>query len=335
MPALIEPNQVGKRETLADTITTADEKDRPFSAMVPKEKARVKNMRLDWQADKFDAPNTSGVADGVDVENFENAAKDRRLLSVYAQKFRRTAMVGDEAEHVSTVAGAPSELARALSKKLEEIGRDIEGALCGDNVTVAEVDKNTPYKLRGLGDWLNSSAQTTLPVPAAYLTPAASLEDEASATFTEDGHFRPVLKSVYTEHGKMESMTLICGTTMKETITNFTRAQLATPDANTFRSIRAFNQNISEKKVTSCITVYEGDFNTVHVIPSLLLDTDGDDGVYRGYLLPMSMCRLCYYRLPRVRRLEDRGGGPRAYVDAILALKYLNPLRGGKFHGTS
>ena len=40
-------------------------------------------------------------------------------------------------------------------------------------------------------------------------------------------------------------------------------------------------------------------------------------------------------RKPRVKELEDRGGGPRFLVDAIWGFKVLNPLGLGKFNATT
>jgi len=45
-----------------------------------------------------------------------------------------------------------------------------------------------------------------------------------------------------------------------------------------------------------------------------------------GLFLDMDQMELCYTRLPRVRDLEDRGGGPRANMDMIAAQKCKNPL---------
>ena len=122
--ALTEINQIGKREDLRDFISIVDMKEKPLLGILPQLESPG-NMLISWQADKYSDPSNAGVPDGQDVDNFENAAADRALLSVYAQKVRRTAMVGDIAENVSNVAGAKAgELARALEKQQEVLQRD-------------------------------------------------------------------------------------------------------------------------------------------------------------------------------------------------------------------
>lgn len=337
MAQIVEPSQVGKREMLFDLISLDDFKEKPLLAMIPKEQ-KLTNMRMDWQADIYDVPVTGGVADGVPVKNIENAAKDRAKLSAYAQKFRRTAGVGTTAEEISKVAGASEgEMARAIDKKLEEISRDIEVALGSDNDTQLEESEGKPYQLRGLGSYISASAQSTLPVPAAFLTPSASIDTTATASLTEST-FKGVLESCFTQYGKSQDLTLVCGTALKRAITGFT--QVASSTTNTQVSIRTFNQNLAEKKITANILIYEGDFNNVQLHTSLLLANTGtrtpsNAGKARGYLLALDRLALSWGWQPRVTPLANDGSGPRAMIEAVLGLVHKNPLIGGKFAATS
>lgn len=322
---------------LFDLISLDDFKEKPLMAMIPKEQKLV-NMRLDWQADLYDVPATGGVADGVPVKNVENAAKDRARLEVYAQKFRRTAGVGTIAEEISRVAGASEgEMARAIDKKLEEIGRDIEVMLGSDQDTQLEVSEAAPYQARGLGVWYQTTAQGTLPVPAQFLTPAASIDTTVTASLTETV-FKGVLESVFTQYGKSQDLPLFCGTALKKAITGFT--QVASATTNTQIAIKTFNQNISEKTVTSNVLFYEGDFNRVQLHTSLLLANTGTRtpsaaGKARGYLLPLDRVALSWGWQPRVTPLAVDGSGPRAMIEAVLGLIHKNPLIGGKFAAAS
>ena len=332
---LTEINQVGKREDLRDFISLIDMKEKPFLAMA-KQYESPGNMLITWQADAYETANPdNAVADGIDVGAVTNKAKNRGTLQTYAQKFRSTYGVGDLAENISNVAGAKSgEVARSIEKCNEEITRDIESALCSDNECQLEVSEATPYKLRGLGKWLQSTAQSVLPVPTAYLTPAASIDGTAMASFTEDGKFKPVLASMFQQYGKRQDLTLICGTTLKTTITGFTSYQSAS--TNTYGSSRNFEQDGTNNRITSNINFYEGDFNTVTIQPSLLLATTTTNAsIRRGYVLAMDNVGVAWARKPRTKALPDMGGGPRGYLDAILALIYRNPLVGGKFNATS
>ncbi len=332
MPGLLEKNQIGKREDLADFVSIADEKEKPLLAMIPKGK-KLTNTLMQWTADKYDDPDTAGVVDGADVTDYENASENKGLLKAYVQKFRRTAKVSEMAQDVSVVAGEPDTMAEAVEKKLEELGRDIEAALCADNDTQAD-DGTVPYKLRGLGEWIKATAQATLPVPTAFLTPTASIDGTTLATFNEESNFKPVLKSVFEQRGKNQHLTLICGTAFKQKITGFTQFQGAS--ANTYGTIRAYNADLNERKITSNVTVYEGDFNTVVLHPSLLLaNGTANAPTRRGYVMDLEMLELRWNKMPAVKKLPDLDGGPRAAVTAICGLVCKNPLAFGKFNATA
>lgn len=319
---------------LFDLISLDDFKEKPLLAMIPKEQ-KLTNMLMTWQADTYDTPRVTGNADGVPVKNVENAAKNRALIQNYAQKFRRTAGVGSIAEEISRVAGASEgEMARSIDKKLEEIGRDMEATLGDDNEAQLEESEDKPYQTRSLGKWFLNSAQAVLPVNANFRTPAASIDTTATASLTE-ALFKGVLESVFTQYGKSQDLTLVLGTSLKKAITGFT--QVASATTNTQVSIRTFNQNISEKKITTNILFYEGDFNNVQLHTSLLLAQSSAAAVQkaRGYLLALDRLALSWGWQPRIKPLPEDGSGPRAMIEAVLGLVHKNPLIGGKFAATS
>lgn len=339
MAQVVEINQVGKREDLRDFISIIDMKDKPLLGMLPKLPDQ-KNMLVNWQADAYATPISTGVADGLDVESFENAAANRGLVQNYGQKFRRTAMVGDLAENVSTVAGAAAgEMARSLDKKLEEISRDIEFAFGSDQDAQLETNSTTPYKTKGLGVWATTTGGSVLTVPAAFRTPSTNIITGGATLVEGDGQtatsFRGILDSIYRQYGKREDLDCVCGPTIKARVSQFTASQPAS--ANTYSALRAYTADLNAGKVTTNITVYEGDFNTVRITPSLLLagssagaqPTAADLG-NRAYIFPRQLLGMAYNRPPRIRQLPDQGGGPRALVDAICCLVVKNPLILGK-----
>lgn len=328
MAQLVEINQIGKREDLRDFISIVDMKDKPLLGMLPKLPDQ-KNMLVSWQADAYATPVSTGIADGQDVDSFENAAANRGLLQNYGQKFRRTAMVGDLAENVSNVAGASAgELARSIDKKLEEIARDMEFAFGGDQDAQLETGTPVPYKTRGLGTWVQVAAQTTLPVPATFRTPTASIVTGINSNLTESA-FRTQLQSIYTQLGKRSNLGMVCGPGIKRSVSDFTASGPASSSV-----LRSYNADLSDHKVTTNVTIYEGDFNTVEVYSSLLVggNTDPTNAavVNRAYLLAPEITGMSYNRAPRVMKLPDQGGGPRALVDTICCLVIKNPLALGK-----
>jgi hypothetical protein len=339
MPATLITSQTGIRQDLSDLIAVVDAKTCPVISMA-KKGAEPINPLTQWQADAFNAATVpAGVLSNTDVSSsdFVDNAANRVLLSARIQKFREVPSVDDLAQHVSEVAGIgkKKEMARAVSKSLEQMKRSMEAAFCSDQEGV-EQSGATPYKTRGLGKWIQNGAQSDLPVNAAYRTPTASINTTVTASLTEN-NIQDMLQSLYEQTGKSQTYSLVCGPALKRQFTSFTRTQFAS--TNVASAIRVLNQKDSSKIVSS-VDIFEGDFGTLELIPSLFLAKDATVNAAavqngRGYVLDMDMVELRYNRKPRFQELEDRGGGPRGIVDAICALCVKSPLALGKFAPTA
>ena len=329
MAGLIEPDQKGKREDLSDLIAVVDAKATPVQSMIPKGKD-LTNTLFEWQADKFDDPQTGGVLDGQDADTFTNNAADRDLLYGRIQKVWRKPMVSDMAENVSDVAGVKSEMARAIAKDLKHLARDIEATICSDNDSQAQAGSN-PYKTRGLGEWIKATAQTDLPVPEDYRTPSAAINTTAMASLSET-NVNAVLEAIFQETGQNRSFTLVCGTALKTAFTGFS---LYVPDKASHLAVRRMNQS-KPQMIEHTVSVYEGDFGTLNLIVSLFLANGTSNApTRRGYVLNSELLELRYKRRPRFTELENKGGGRRGIVDAIFGLCVKNPRGLGKFAATS
>jgi hypothetical protein len=339
MAATLITSQTGIRQDLSDLSAVVDAKTCPVISMA-KKGAEPINPLTQWQADAFNAATVpAGVLSNTDVSSsdFVDNATNRVLLSARIQKFREVPSVDDLAQHVSEVAGIgkKKEMARAVSKSLEQMKRSMEAAFCSDQEGV-EQSGATPYKTRGLGKWIQNGAQSDLPVNSAYRTPTASINTTVTASLTEN-NIQDMLQSLYEQTGKSQTYSLVCGPALKRQFTSFTRTQFAS--TNVASAIRVLNQKDSSKIVSS-VDIFEGDFGTLELIPSLFLAKDAtvnpaavQNG--RGYVLDMDMVELRYNRKPRFQELEDRGGGPRGIVDAICALCVKSPLALGKFAPTA
>jgi hypothetical protein len=319
-------NVVGNREDLTDILSVVVPEETPVTSMIAKGRG-PKAVYHEWQVDTLEAPEFAGVAEGEDVSDFNNKGEYRERLGNYIQKFRRAWAVSDIQESVDT-AGVPSEKARSKAKCLQEIKRDIESAICSDGDRAA----GPIHKLRGLGDWIDSAGPAD--VGAAYRTPSGSINATAMASLTE-ALFNGVLQSVYEQHGSRKSLTLVAGPALKKAVTGFTRAEGAT----TAKAYQVHEQ-AGSKKITFDVSIYDGPFNVIAIVPSLFNGrTSGgaltDTVRCRGYLLDPSLLSIGYMKQPGAQELENQGGGPRGYVDAILTLCVKNPLGLGKFNATA
>jgi hypothetical protein len=333
---LVHP-AVGLREDLADVISVVDAKNTPISSMAKKGADLTNGSVFSWQADSYNDPSFDGVLTNADVSTFADPAANRALLSGRAQKFRRSIKVDDFAQNVDNVAGVgkKKEMARGVSRSLVEMARDIESAIASDNDS-QEQSGATPFKTRGLGKWIAAHSGTgDLPVPAAYATPAASINNTAMSSLTE-ANVQSMLQSIYTVTGQINTMVLVCGPELKRKFTEFTRFATGSDSAQEL-SIRTFTQPTEARKITAKVDTFEGDFGTISLLPSLFNAKDQNEATQlrRGYLLDPSMIELRYGRRPRFQELEDQGGGPRGLIDAICALVCWNPKSLGKFYATA
>ena len=171
MAKTMEVAQVGKREDLRDIISLIDARKCPLTTMSNKGMGNPSNTLIEWQVDAYPTPSFAGFLETEDVNSHEDMAALRARLKTRIQIFQRSPMVGRLAER-SDVAGIGKngEMARAITKSFEMLKRDVESAFGSDHESQVESGLS-PYLTRGLGKWIQSSAQTDLPVDSNYLTP--------------------------------------------------------------------------------------------------------------------------------------------------------------------
>lgn len=333
MPKTFERNVTGKREDLADKIYNIDAKKTPLLSMIPKGNQPT-NTTARWQVDKYDDPNTDGVVDGADADTTEDASEYRVELEGRVQKLWRLPMVSDMAENVSDVAGIGQKrlYAQAIVKKTAELKRDVECVLGSDQESQDD-NGSLPYKTRGLGKWIQATAQTHEPVDSNYLTPSASIDTTALASLTPDV-VNGVMESQYGVVGEEMRYALVCGTKLK---TRFTKMVGYQPTVASYTAILQ-TQRGGEKAWVDNIETFTGDFGTYELILSNFLGFNNTTKAVdkrRGYALDPKMLQLRFNRQWRHKPLQDNGGGPRGLIDVILMLCVMNPKGLAKFAATA
>lgn len=328
MAALFEINQKGKREDLADYITLVDAKDTPVTSMIPKGN-KPGNTLLEFQVDNMPSPSVAGSIDGVDVSSYENLNSGRAVIQNYIQVFQRAIRVSPLAVDVSIVAGLRDELAGMVAKGIKVLKRDMEATICGDaDMQVDTGAAGVPYLTRALGSWINNSAQSVNPVPSAFRTPAASINTTVTNSFTEVDA-QGVLTSIYNQTGQMKTFDTVVGPTLKRAFSNLLYTATAS-GTNEYQSIRTLNRDAFSSTISSSVDLFEGDFGSLRLHPTLF-----NFDVYRGYVLDMDLLELRYTNLPQVTELPDAGGGPARLIKAVAGLVCKNPLGLGKFAATA
>ena len=307
---------VSNREDLSNELSILAPEETPILSLCGKGKASA--TYSEWTVDSLAAPATTGISEGSDVTSFSDKFADRARLGNYIQLMRRDYIVSNLQQAVTSV--GPANVAQAEAKSMREIKRDIEATIASNNEMTVENGAGTPYGMRGLGKWIDSSAQSTNPVPAAYRTPSGSI---IATTLTETS-FNTMIGSIFAKNGEMNSLTLVANVALRQLISNFTRAQPSNAGV-TYH----VNQDATSKQITLSVNLYDSDFGLVKIVngnPSCMPTGSTNVGYvlnpkYLGFntLIPMGATRL-----------ENQGGGERGFIDVAGTLCVKHPQAHGK-----
>lgn len=346
---LLQPNQVGIREELADYIAIVDQKSTPFVSMAPKGKD-LGNVTFSWQVDNYATPLPGGIVDGTDVTYTAgnpgspvNPVPNRTRLSNYAQVFRNDLRVGFIA-NTQNVAGVGNggEIANGISKRLIELKRKMESTFLATNQTIQADNGTNPYLTSSLGKWLLTTDAAGLGAPTSTFAPnTAAIDTTASASFVE-ATAQNVLTGIYNATGTFRDYDVFLGATLKRAFTNLTAGVTATT-ANTSAiaatAVRTFNQELSDDTFKSSIDIFEGDFGRLILHPDVWISSTNGSAftttAFKGYVVPMDMVEIRYAKLPEVTVLPNNGGGEGRLIQAIAGLCVKNPAGMGMFNGAS
>lgn len=305
---------IGNREDLSNELTLLAPEETPLLSLCGK--GTAKSTFSEWTADKLSAPATAGISEGTDVTSFSDKFADRARLGNYVQIFRRDFLVSNLQEAVTSV--GPANVAQAEAKSMRELKRDVEARLCSNSDRSVEDGAGTPYALRGLGSWLDSSGPTDVPV--AYRTPAASIKSIAAPL--NETTFNDIIASIYSVNGEANALTLIANVALRKLISNFTRSS----GAATSEAVYRVQQNAESKKVTHAVSFYDSDFGVVKIING---NPDCMTGA-QGYIVNPSYLQFNTLIPMGVTRLENQGGGERGFVDMTGTLVCKHPGAHGK-----
>ena len=360
----------GSQRDLANSIFSVDAKNTPLVAMIPKAEGVV-NTTYEYPVDNQLSPKHNATKDDFDVselngkDDFDNALPNYSVIQNNVQWFRRASLIGKLAESASNLAGAADLRAVSIRKQLEAIKRDMEVRMCADDVlnTADPVTKfynadvrtssSNALMTRALGSYIDNDNSN---IPTGFQTPAASIKTGAVDSLTESD-VQDVLQSIYEQTGISKELTLLCGVNLKKQFRNFTQLATEGTDNKAATRIRTFNQDAEDRSIISTVDVFEGDFGTLTLVPTLWnmkTDWSNDErtasggsgsrntttysdtaGKGVGYCLDLDFLEMRFHELPSVTPLPNLGAGERYEVSAIAGLSVLNPLAFGAFKTTT
>ena len=326
-PVTTQGPSASNREDLTDVLTILAPEETPALSSANKQKANA--TFVEWTVDGLSNPSTTGISEGADITSFTDQFASRARLGNYIQKFRRDFMVSDLQEAVDSV--GPAKVAQAEAKAIRELKRDIEATILSDNDRQAETGA-VPYKMRGLGDWLDSAGPSD--VPADYRTPAASI-DANGASITEE-QFNTVIRSIYRANGEANNLVLIADTSLRKQIADYARFGVDVANG-TNSGVRSVNYDGNDSTIKLSVEVYQSDFGIVSIInmnpvtnPETVTGASANHD--RGYMINPDFYGIHELIPMGSSRLPNMGGGERGFVDCALTLGVYAPAAHGKIN---
>ena len=325
---------VGNREQLLDLTTVLSPRQAPVYGLLPKQAATAD--LVEWTVDNLRTPDANNaVVEGIDVGTSGGDALKAQFgslsrLNNRLQHFRDTFNVSKKQEIMDSV--TPVRIQEAEEKAASQVLRDIEAAICSDNGAVTGAS-GAAGKLRGLGVWADAtleagsgpqSTDAVEEVPDAFKTKAGAVLSDGAAELTES-RFNGMLTSIFEETGEQQDMILVAGTSVRNSIIDgFTRVQTGTGSGGGNTTV--FNQG-DGNDVNYNVEIFQGPYGIVKIIsanPKCLPDQK------RAYLIDPSLLGWSEAMSMGSTMLEDQGGGPRGYIDAMGTLCVKGPNGLGK-----
>jgi len=315
---------VSNREDLSNELSLLAPEETPILSLCSKGKATA--TFSEWTVDSLASPVTTGISEGSDVTSFSDKFADRARLGNYVQLMRRDYLVSNLQQAVTSV--GPANVAQAEAKSMREIKRDIEATIASSNEMTVENGAGTPYGMRGLGKWIQDSAQATNPVPVAYRTPELSIIESGNTyTTATESNFNAVIGSIFSKNGEMNSLTFVANTALRQVISNFSRSA---PVSATVGSVYNINQDATSKTITLSVNLYDSDFGMVKIVNGNPSCMPTGSGTNFGYVLNPKYIAFNTLIPMGATRLENQGGGERGFVDVAGTLCVKHPQAHGK-----
>jgi hypothetical protein len=313
----------GVKEDVSDMIFDISPTEKPFTSAVRKVKAT--QSKHEWQKDSLaDAsPTASAIVEGDDAT--ANTADPTVRLNNQLQTFRKVVAVSGKVR-ASEHYGRSDEFEYQLKKRMAELGRDLEAALCQNNASTTGSAGSAPL-MASFESWIASSAtavgnyismgtgtaQTTIGYSGSVFAPVTAPTDSTVAgTLTEAG-LKYVIRECWNKGGNPTM--LICGATVKQKI------------SGAFTGIATRFKNVSGDTQASIISgadVYVSDFGNHTLVASRFCRARTILVIDPEYLAIASL------RGFRVEQLGKTGDSSRSQIVGDYTLEVRNDLAHGK-----
>lgn len=143
------------REDFSDIIYSISPTTTPFISNMSRRR-KATNTIFEWQIDSLASASSNAQIDGDDLSSFTAITATTKLSNV-TMIMRKDAIIADNLNGAIDMAGMRSQLAYTITKKGNELKRDMEFNLVGVNVAAVSGAAGTARKTASLSAWLTSN----------------------------------------------------------------------------------------------------------------------------------------------------------------------------------
>lgn len=305
---------VGIREDLEDIIYDISPTDTPFVSNIAKKKATATNH--EWQTDSLASPAANAQVEGDDAAT--NTATPTVRFGNYTQIFTKVPRVSGTQRAVNT-AGRADEMDYQIAKRMRELKRDIEFALCGTQAASAG-GSATARQLAGIASWLftnqvkNGAGATTQAVTSG--APSTAPTSGTAATFAES-MLKSAIKQCWDQGG--DPNVVMVGSFNKQIASTFQGI------ATQFRD----NQQTGPATIIGSADVYVSDFGQHQIVANRFMPAN------QVYVLDMEYWSLATLRPLKQEPLAKTGDSDRVQLITELTLVAENPSSSAKVYAVT
>lgn len=212
MPQLNSYELNGVKQSFAEWISNISPEDFPFQSMIGK--TSTTQSKFEWQTDS-DAPvdPNNALFEGFNFDDLDDTFAATVPMVGYTQKMGKAVKVTGDAD-AQAAWGRGKESEYQLTKKANELKRDIENAFLMNGKSQAEIKGTTARRLGGFKSMV-SSIDGGVTVVGDPLTGTVTYLEAAGAKPTLDEIFAG-MQALWTTGGKPE--VLMCSETMSDVI---------------------------------------------------------------------------------------------------------------------
>jgi hypothetical protein len=305
--------------------------------MVPKG-APPRNETTEWQADKPAIANKRGKRDGTPAGESTSMTADRRKIQMYNQWIEQPIAAGKKAESINDVAGIGKGnlYATEKAKAMAAIKTSVDQILC-DNEDCREESGNIGSETRGAFSYIQTAAQSVLPVNEKYRSDTEMIYAGTLAALTEDT-FRTMAAHQFTLHDEGSRLKGLVGITLKKHISDWS---ISATNVTGKTLLRTFDRPQKDQLLSAIVDIIEADGCTYEILPSnnLFWDRSATDGVMSsaskraGLLIDSDSCDVGFAQGFQHKLLPDDNSGKSGVIDTIFVHR-MTPKVNGKLNPT-